>query len=426
MFITIGVFQILIMILFISRVIKRENSAEMIVSKIIIFSITLSVVKYLVINYLFNPGYPNSTFLYAPHDRFKDFVNMINTCKNFDPYDLSNFLPSVYFPLANLFFSLFYKLSIQNMTISVIAYVVLCIVLVVILFNKIIKSNNKLILITSLVISYPVLFSLERLNLELVVFLLTMGFVYFYNKNQFFLAVFLLSIAISMKLYPVLFLILFIKDKNYKPIYFSAFVCISLSLISLFLFNGGLIVNMHKLLFNLTKFNDIYGGLEGLQHNSTIYGMIKIMAMAVYKFIFNFNVYSANIAANEILRFPYLIFVFIYFLFVSAYIIFIEKSLWKNVFLLTSLFILLPHVSFDYKLLHMIIPLLLFLNDSHRDKYFLHYVILFSLIMIPNSYFYFFVDISLAVFIYPCVMFLFTYFIFKENKSKILGFVNAI
>lgn len=426
MFTIIGFFQILIVAIFISIVLKCEKRPQMIISKIILFSISLTVLKYLVINYLYNPGYPNSTFLFDPNDRFNDFVNMINTCKDLDPYDRSNFLPSVYFPISNLFYSVLYELSDKNLAISMIVYTILFLIALIILINKIFLVENKQFIILSILFSYPVIFSLDRMNLELFVFLLTLGFVYYYQERKFLLAVFLLSIGISMKLYPILFLIFFIKDRNFKFILLSGLMCISITIFSLFLFKGGLVVNSEKLLFNLNNFNDIYVGPSGLQHNLSLYGMIKIMVLGSLKFIFNYSNYIANSTANEILRIPYLIFVFMYFILISTLVIFIEKSFWKNIYLITSLIILLPHVSFDYKLLYIIIPLLYFLKEVFNDKYSVIYSVLFSLLMIPHSYFYLIYDISIGVFIFPLIFLVVTYIIIKENNNDIRDKYNSL
>jgi hypothetical protein len=51
--------------------------------------------------------------------------------------------------------------------------------------------------------------------------------------------------------------------------------------------------------------------------------------------------------------------------------------------------LLLPHISADYKLLHVFIPLFLFVNSEARSKLDALYVSLFGLLLIPKDYWYF-------------------------------------
>lgn len=423
MFVLIGVFQILAVITFIFFLLKTNANSILIIPKIILFSTLIAFFKYLIIFYLFNPGYPNSTFLFRPDDRFNDFVNMIITCKDLDPYNFSNYLPSVYFPVANLFYFGFYAICNFNLNLSIIVYIVSFLILSFILIDKFLEDDSKIkgYIFCAILFSYPILFSLDRLNLEMVLFLFLGGFIYSFKEGKNMLAVILLSLAICMKLYPILFLILFLKNKNYKAIFGSFLACILFSVFSLILFKGGGILNIQKLYFNINNFNQIYSGPAGIQHNLSIYGVIKIFLFSFLKFILKFSNHLIISSTNQMLSVPYLIFVFFYFSLISLYIFFIEKTLWKLVFLVTSLFVLLPYVSFDYKLLHLIVPMLLFLQNFSKEKFAVIYSVLFALIMIPNSYFYIIWDVSIGVLINPFIIIVISVFIILENKYIILN-----
>ena len=51
-------------------------------------------------------------------------------------------------------------------------------------------------------------------------------------------------------------------------------------------------------------------------------------------------------------------------LFIAAYVVLVEKEFWKKVAILVVAMLLLPHVSADYKLIHIFLPLFLFINIS--------------------------------------------------------------
>lgn len=74
---------------------------------------------------------------------------------------------------------------------------------------------------------------------------------------------------------------------------------------------------------------------------------------------------------------PYLIFSMAMFGIVTAYITRYETVLWKKVSLLVMCMNLLPYTSTDYKLLHLFIPLFLFINHQKEDKWDLVYIVLF-------------------------------------------------
>ena len=157
MFIIFGIIQIAIIIIFIAYLLKRNIKPILIFSNVIIFAITLAILKYSLINFFYNPGYPNSTFLYNPLDRFNDFVNMVETCKLLDPYNSNNFLPSVYFQFSNIFYYGFYKIAYNNMFTSMLLFIVIFLIFFFTLLNKIIyvENRSKIFLYISIFISYP-------------------------------------------------------------------------------------------------------------------------------------------------------------------------------------------------------------------------------------------------------------------------------
>jgi hypothetical protein len=73
--------------------------------------------------------------------------------------------------------------------------------------------------------------------------------------------------------------------------------------------------------------------------------------------------------------------------------------------ILVGAVLLFPHISVDYKLLHLFIPLFLFINFNKKGKFDLFYIIIFALLLIPKDYYMFskiisdscFSDISIAV-----------------------------
>jgi hypothetical protein len=92
------------------------------------------------------------------------------------------------------------------------------------------------------------------------------------------------------------------------------------------------------------------------------------------------------------------------FALISLFIVLKEKEFWKRVSLLVFMMLLLPQVTFDYKMIHLYIALMLFLNSHKQSQYDILYAILFGLLLIPKDYFLIKPDISIAVFLNPLLM----------------------
>ncbi len=126
------------------------------------------------------------------------------------------------------------------------AYVFHCLILVFVFYyslkislNSFFSDSNvvlEILLIFSLILfySYPVSFSFERGNSDLIAIYLTMLFVSFYKKNKNVKAIFALVLATQLKIYPLFFAFLFFNKKDYK--YFLGFGLINF----LLLFSTGL------------------------------------------------------------------------------------------------------------------------------------------------------------------------------------------
>lgn len=89
---------------------------------------------------------------------------------------------------------------------------------------------------------------------------------------------------------------------------------------------------------------------------------------------------------SEMLR-PYLFFTLILFALLALFIL-KEKVLWKKIALLVIAIDLLPYTSSDYKLIHLLIPLFLYVNTSTKSRLDVVYAVLFGLLLIPKDYAY--------------------------------------
>ncbi|OGG26631.1 hypothetical protein A2960_00470 [Candidatus Gottesmanbacteria bacterium RIFCSPLOWO2_01_FULL_39_12b] len=394
------------------------------ISGIILIGFTLSVIYHFFLSNYLKIGYPFNTFLFDPSDRFMDFAGLYTRSAILNPYYL-NKIPSPYPPFA---FILFYPLTLIPQKLSFLLFSLIFVFYFVHYNYKnfalpSLRSASWRILAMT-VLSYPFLFLVDRGNLEAFVFILLSLFVYFYSQKSYSKSILFLTMASALKIYPLIFLVLFFAHKKFKETILVLLLVLFLNISSLVFFKGGISANLTYFLSNLSAYNTFYAVKdEGLAFSSSLFSLIKVIIFKIHSFpsIINLgnvlNVVMLKIQpsltsqtltrALQIYYFAALALVIL----ISAYVIFIEKTFWKKITLLIFSFIIFPPVSADYKLIHLFIPLWLFINHkSSSKKSDLFYAVCFALLLIPKDYLVFFVDkrlphfFSISILLNPLIM----------------------
>jgi len=383
------------------------------ISSIVLFGFAIATVRNYIFSQYLQLTYPLNTFLFNPADRFNDFFSMLKVCSGNNPYGVGNASGSSYFPVAN---SIMFILGLAgNSYISlVILYVMFTLVLglfIKTMFGKKLTFENIPAFIIITFTTYPFLFNLDRGNIDMVVFMFLVGFFYFHDKGKPLLSILLLALAISMKLYPAVFLILLLKDKKYKEIAAVIAISVLLTLGALLSFTGTITENIQALLRNLGSFNQDFNSFYGLQHNLSLYGVIRVVT-----FIFMTLIHGEVIHGVFRDAIPwYSMAVLVLFFGICIYILFFENRKWKNVTMLTIVMLIFPNVSFDYRLIFLFVPLVYFIREGIDSKFRNLYLLLFSLLLVPHNYIYLYWDISTGVLIYPTLMVMIIGLIFYER-----------
>ena len=319
-------------------------------------------------------GYPYSTFLFRPWNRFNDYFMTINNGNS--PYITGR--PGSMFPLGHRIITVFNLVS-PKVGLTVFLIGCACAFLWITYKNVPIEDKaTKYVNVFVLgLLSYPLLFVLDRGNFEALLFLFLYGFIRWYNRNVK-LSILCLVVAIGMKVFPAIFLLLLLSDKKYKEAAAAVALVIGLSFVSLLTFNGGLMEKVYWLLALLKNYNEIYlYRFEGTFFGHSLWGVIATI------------MFGAGHSAVELAANWYLVFVCVFFAGISYYIVFIEKEYWKRVALLVFAMNLLPYISGDYKLLHIFLPMFLFMNTGVPKRLDKLYAILFGLLLIPKAYYHF-------------------------------------
>lgn len=329
--------------------------------------------------------YPYNTFLFEIDDKFEDFFVVVGETIGMNPYE--NFLSGQY-PFTLLVGSLFSAFT--NNTAYLLFVAIFAIVFYVLSFHFLRLEKTSLGILMTLIIttlSYPLLFSIDRGNFEMLVFAFLLIFLFYYNQSKYVEAAIFLGLAAALKIYPAIFLLLFIKDRKFKEAALSVGTMLGLTLVSLLFFEGGIWKNLQYLVnFSNISNNWVFNSFLSIEKGTLVQRGVSLLTF-IKIVVHQLNIPLSVFVTSNFL-FIYFVLVAVLFLPIAYYVVFIEKSLWKNVALLTISMLLLPTLSADYKLMHMYLPLFLFVNSKETSRLDIFYLISFAILLIPKNYFF--------------------------------------
>ncbi len=337
-----------------------------------------------IVSVYFSDVVHSNTFLFTHSWAFSDWFITLHYGLN--PYNIS--MPAIYFPFSYIFlypFFLIYNIALPVAIIIFTGFVIAFVTYYCRLDNLeknnlVLTANIKNIFIISL-LSYPFWFAFERGNLEEFIFIFLGIFLYFYQKKKFYWAAFMIACAGAMKVYPLVFLLIFIAERQYRAAIFCMLMTAILTIISLCILQGGFFSNFHSMLSSISAYGLKDLIVQDATHNA-------IFSLSLFAFFYKgLHFLDTNITAIQTLNYYYLS-VFIFLIFFTLYFICIKQALWKKIFLLVSVMLLLPPSSGQYKLLYLFLPLALFINetDVDFDNKDVSYLIMFIILFIPINY----------------------------------------
>ena len=350
--------------------------------------------------------YPFNTFLFRPEDKFNDFFNFWIQCRSLNPYLSVDPTPTrPYFPFAYLFNRLF---MFEGPWFSFYVYFGLCTLIIIILAFMILRKLGYLKVwpwyVVTLILSYPYIMVVDRGNPEISILLFLLVYIYHYIWSSRTIAVVSLAFVIAMKLTPLLFLVLYIKDKRYKEALYVALLALVLSIGSLWflsIVNPSTTLHDHftAMLKNQFLFTKHYGmGTEGMIFNHSLFSMIKYFTLPE---LGNLQI----IPFSSIVKY-YNIFIVFFVSIVIGTIIYKRPATKIVITLIVCLMLVSPHASGDYKLINIYLPLLFWVSNFTRLTQSAIISILLSLIIIPKSYYHNHIleEASSTVFITPTLL----------------------
>jgi hypothetical protein len=322
-------------------------------------------------------GYPYNTFLFLPDDALNDLFNSLRMSSGLNPYispEPGSYFPFIYLPL--------YAVSHLDKALQTLLFLITSLP-VFICFNKEYLSRagfkgtilwqNTLIFSC---LSYPMLFCLDRGNLEIYVLLILAAMFYLFEDGRTLWAAACLAIAIALKGSPGIFLLLFARRGHWRAVLLACALSAALVVLPLFVYHGGFAANLAAMRYTMGSFFK-YFALDNhdYSHNASLFNLARLCD------IFYYALQDRALLLNVFNRVSQALgCVMVYYIWRR------KSSLWKQTALLCCATLLFTPVTNDYKLIILFLPLWLFITSEERGRLDSLYAVLFALLLIPKEY----------------------------------------
>lgn len=359
--------------------------------------------------------YPNNTFLFNPADRWADWSNSVAQSSADNPYMSVGPAPATYFPFAYIFFQL--GLGAH----SIIKYLLISIFLSITSIYSVLiggdtslkcTKSNFVKLFLGTLLCYPVIFSLDRGNIDFIISMLCIIFIATINNRLYIIGILSLGVAISLKGYPAAFLLLLLSERKYLRFLFCLAIVFVLTLIPLFCLWDGIFINTQGLLTNLSKFHRLYIiGSASLFASSDPYNTIRLIIFEILN-LFKYN-YPIESVSYQVLKFYKWLSIFFASL-ITLFVLIPRVEFWRKIASICFLTILFPNVANDYKLCMLLPSLYILLLDHIKSKSQRNVFIISLLLLVPKSYL-FIHGKPISMIINPILLVMGVYYIFSDS-----------
>jgi hypothetical protein len=355
--------------------------------------------------------YPYSTFLFRPWDRFQDFLGVLRMTADRNPYHMKTVIgvlghypteASNYFPFTHL---LLYPFTLINEYASLTIYSLLVIGFSVfasatapgagLSYNRGQRFLNVLVFT---LMSYPLLFTIDRGNIEGIIFIFLSCAAWLYLSGRGKWAAACIGLAASIKGFPILFLVLFVKERRWKELLIGVAVPVCLTLVALLFLKGGVFENLTLLRETLRNFSDfLLIKWTGITHSVSLFGM-------AYAYWVILNHAFMDLASLRQIVANYYVVAGIIGLAAVAFVFVSRIEFWKAWFVLVAAVQLLPFPSYDYKLIHTLVPMFLLIRSGKENRWTGAYLALLCLIVVPKGFWILFMDVRCGTIVNPLLI----------------------
>ena len=316
-----------------------------------------------------------STFFMEMNDFLADLTSAVGYSAKLDPYNNTVYMSfadkaypplayTILFPLSLLFdvdkyykigdFLLVYKEPAFMIVVSILLCAFFAIAFILIRRTKVGDSLLRTCTACVLLVSFPVLYTVERGNLILLAALLSYFFVGYYdsdNKVLKELSLISLAFAAGLKLSPALFGVILLINKKWKDSIRTVCYGLIAFFLPFFVFSGTFFSNIACFLRNIRLLTEKYA--NELENSCALRGML--------------NNISLSLGGNEFPSVSTTILKIVFLVLLVACVL-LSKRKWEQIWALSLILITIPVYSGLYSLLYLLPAVVLFLNEEKHGR----------------------------------------------------------
>lgn len=334
---------------------------------------------------LFHFQVGRSTWLFIQYPRFSDFFQPLELMRSFDPYNLQrgSYPPVGYWILSPLLWLNEYAALFITIAL-VLGFIVWWISRS---FTVGMAIHQRLAIIGVALLSLPVSFTIDRGNIDLIVFVMLVLGIASFEMHRDTMAAVWIGLLGAAKVLPIFYLLLFLRGKKLKYIGLGLCVAGVSTLLAFAGFRSGIGGGIYGYRLALSAAEMGFKQVNGLgtptYGDASLFGWAQGVGFAVN------GVQGDQSIINVLNPFAMPLEV-IGALVLICYLRWREGSLWRSVTLITLFFILLNNVpSYYYDLLFLFVPLSLFVKHGTVGRRGIVISFLFGLVFAPRAYFFF-------------------------------------
>jgi Glycosyltransferase family 87 len=311
--------------------------------------------------YMLRQPYPRNTPLFNPEVRFSDWTVCVTRIEHFGESNLLGRTdvgagygypaPTVY--LFLIFIRLFHN-SLRAYLVAASAIFMVSALLFSVHVRRLARDRlPQLAIWLTLVLGFPALFLVDRGNIEVFLWLFVLLGIMAFVRNSPYTAALLFALAGSMKIYPLIFLLLFIPRRQYKAAALGAFAVCAFSGLAIVGIGPDISETLHAISHNAALVKDAYFvhlSPEEIRFDHSIFSvekqLINLFLHARYRIgPDNYPTFEASTRIYGIIT-P--------LAFVILYVVRLRRLPLLNQFMgLTICSIVLPYISGEYTLVHV-------------------------------------------------------------------------
>lgn len=339
--------------------------------------------------------WPSTTFLFRPSERFGDFLEVYTNVLSYGKGGSTNLVYSAPLHLFARGLAEMPEVVGWAGVTAVFIGALVCVVwygVTARIGGRAVRDVYALVLC---IVSYPVLFLVDRANLEMVIFVLLAAFVYLYYVRRSPWAWIPLSLAIAGKYYWVVLLVLFLSDRQWRQLLLAvggAIVLTVASAVALAVQSGLGVGDVVASTFStLGGYADASNTEWAVQHGHTLFGIVFFIDRSTDYWL------QMHVRLTQL----YPVLAIGVFLLVAARLLLYDLAAWRKLAALIICALVLPFENHDYTLVHLYLPLALLGAWGVQSARGRLYAVLFGLLLVPLDYVRFSIAVSFSSLLYP-------------------------